>query len=145
MGTLDVLAFPRPLSLRPGLNLQTNRKISHAAILLLLAGDIATNPGPTFKTVNQSQEKSFKKTPLKCLLLNARSLKSQHKQGMKVTNNIHNFQDLDYSENSEIVCVNETWLNKDILNCEILGPDYEIFRKDRESRGGGGGGSVNDH
>ena len=58
---------------RYGLNLQTNRKISHAAILLLLAGDIATNPGPTFKTVNQTQEKSFKKTPLKCLLLNARS------------------------------------------------------------------------
>jgi hypothetical protein len=38
---------------------------------------------------------------------------------------------------SEIVCVNETWLNKNILNCEILGPDYEIFRKDRESIGGG--------
>jgi exonuclease III len=35
------------------------------------------------------------------------------------------------------VCVSDTWLNSDISNSEILDERYEIFRKDRESRGGG--------
>ena len=36
-----------------------------------------------------------------------------------------------------IVCVNETWLNGNIDNSEILDSDYTILRKDRETRGGG--------
>ena len=73
---------------------------------------------------------------MKCLLINARSLKSQHKQGNKINNNIARFQDLVYSEGNDIVCVTEKWLNSHISNSEILIEDYEIFRKDRESRGG---------
>ena len=44
-----------------GLNLQINRKISHGSILLLLARDIATNPG-LYKLGNQSV--------VKCVALN---------------------------------------------------------------------------
>ena len=43
-----------------------------------------------------------------------------------------------YNENSDIVCVNETWLTKDISNDEILHPGFTIYRKDRTNRRGGG-------
>ena len=116
-----------------GLNLQINCKISHDFMLLLLAGDIATNPGP-HKHINRENQS------VKCLALNARSLMSSHKIniGNKMTDsNIERFQNLVYSEDPDIVCVNETWLNKDIKNLEILHSGYDIFRKDRGSCGGG--------
>ena len=75
--------------------------------------------------------------PLKCLLIIARSLKSQHEQSNEISNNIARFQDLVYSEDNDIICVTETWLNSDISNSEILNEGYEIFWNDKESRGGG--------
>ena len=117
---------------RYGLQFEIRNKNLHLLLCILLAGDIATNPGP-----NTAQSNSKTKTPLKCLLINARSLKSQHKQSNEISNNIARFQDLVYSEDNDIICVTETWLNSDISNSEILNEGYEIFRKDRESRGGG--------
>ena len=118
---------------RYGLQFETKNKNLHLLPLcILLARDIATNPCP-----NSTQPTLETKSFLKCLLTNARSLKSQHKQGKAINNNIHHFQDLLYSEESDIVCVSETWLNSDISNSEILDERYEIFCKDRESRGGG--------
>ena len=51
--------------------------------------------------------------------------------------NIERFQNLVYSEDTDIVCVNETWLNEDIKKTKVLHSGYDIFRKDRGSRGGG--------
>jgi exonuclease III len=51
--------------------------------------------------------------------------------------NLERFQNLVYTENSDIVCVSETWLRDDINNAEILHSGYTIFRNDRKSRGGG--------
>ncbi len=48
-----------------------------------------------------------------------------------------NFQTYVYSATPDIIGVTETWLNDSILNNEILPYDYSIFRKDRNSRGGG--------
>jgi hypothetical protein len=56
----------------------------------------------------------------------------------KTIYNLNRFQDLGYAESSDVVWVNETWLNKDILDSEILHSDYTIFRKDRVNRSGGG-------
>ena len=117
---------------RYGLQFEIRNKNLHLLLCILLAGDIATNPGP-----NSAQSNSKTQAPLKCLLINARSLKSQHKQGNEISNNIARFQDLVYSEDNDIICVAETWLNSGISNSEILNEGYEIFRKDRESRGGG--------
>ena len=117
---------------RYGLQFEIRNKNLHLLLCILLAGDIATNPGP-----NSSQSNSKTKAPLKCLLINARSLKSQHKQGNEISNNIARFQDLVYSEDNDIICVTKTWLNSNISISEILNEGYEIFRKDRESRGGG--------
>ena len=52
--------------------------------------------------------------------------------------NLHSFQDLKYAENSDIICVNKTWLNQNISNSEILHSGFTIFRRDRSDRGGGG-------
>ena len=43
-----------------------------------------------------------------------------------------------YVENSDVICVNETWLNLNISNSEILHSGFTIFRRDRSDRCGGG-------
>lgn len=43
-----------------------------------------------------------------------------------------------YSEDMDVVCVNETWLNESIDNSEILKDNYIIFRKDRSHNRAGG-------
>ena len=118
---------------RYGVNLQINRKITHASILLLLAGHIARNPGPGKHTNRENQY-------VKCLALNARSLMSLHRSNIGndlIDSNMESPQNLIYSEDPDIVCVNETWLTQDIKNTEILHSGYDIHRNDRGSRGGG--------
>ena len=92
-------------------------------LFILLAGDVATNPGPS--------------KPVKFASINARSLKSLYKFEGNIISNIHCFQDLVYAHRLDIICVNETWLNN-VFNYELLNDDYIIFRKDRESRRAGG-------
>ena len=43
-----------------------------------------------------------------------------------------------YAENADGICVNETWLNQNISNSEILHSGFTTFRRDRSDRGGGG-------
>ena len=45
-----------------------------------------------------------------------------------------------YAENSDVIYVNETWLNQNISNPEILHSGFTIFRRLRDwsDRGGGG-------
>ena len=43
-----------------------------------------------------------------------------------------------YAENSDVICANETWLNQNISNSEILHSGFTIFWRDRSDRGGGG-------
>jgi endonuclease/exonuclease/phosphatase family metal-dependent hydrolase len=53
-------------------------------------------------------------------------LKSIHKDVTtnSIICNLQRFQDFVYGENLDIVCVNETWLNENISNSEILNSDY---------------------
>ena len=48
------------------------------------------------------------------------------------------FQELVNAQNSDVICVNETWLNQNISNSEILHSGFTIFRRDRSDRGSGG-------
>ena len=43
-----------------------------------------------------------------------------------------------YAENSDVIRVNETWLNQNISNSEILHSGFTVFRRGRSDRGGGG-------
>ena len=50
--------------------------------------------------------------------------------------NLERFQNLVYSDDLDIVCVNETWLSGHVYNAEILHSGYCTVRKDRKMRGG---------
>ena len=120
--------------------------------------DVELNPGPTSRK-SQSTESSrnatttrrtYKTRPrlfssynLKCIVSNAQSLKSfkkiQDSDGqLRLAQNLHRFQDLVYSEDADIVCVNETWFNHTIDNHEVLHNGYTIYRKDRSEQRAGG-------
>ena len=77
---------------------------SDATFRLLMSGEINSNPDPVSASTAGK---------INCLVMNARSLESYHKD--RKTNwqsvcNLHRFQDLLYAENSYVICVNETWL-----------------------------------
>ena len=97
---------------------------SDTTFRLLMSGDINLNPGPV------SAATAVK---INCLVMNARSLKSYHKDS--TTNwqsvcNLHRFQGLVYAENSDVICVNETWLNQNINTSEILlSKNFNLNRK----------------
>ena len=104
--------------------------------LLLLCGDIISPPGPTITKRTQSGGSS---DPLKGLVFNARSMKSQHRVGTSRVNNLDQIQDLVCSEHADIVLISETWLNGDILEQELFPlSDFIIYRKDRKHPNGGG-------
>ena len=63
---------------------------------------------------------------LRTLVINFQSIK----------NKISQFNNLCESFNPQIVLGNETWLNKNISNCEIF-PSYTVYRRDREDGYGG--------
>ena len=87
---------------------------SDATFRLLMSGDTNLNPGPVSASTAGK---------INCFVMNARSLRSYHKDS--TTNwqsvcNVHHFQGLVYAENSDVICFNETWLNPNISNSEIL-------------------------
>ena len=105
---------------------------SDATFRLLMSGDINPNPGRVSVSTDGK---------INCLVMNSRSLKSYHKDSTinwQSVCNLHCFQDLVYAENSDVISVNESWLNQNISNSEILHSDFTIFRRDRSDRGGGG-------
>ena len=119
-------------------------------MLILLANDVELNPGPVSaperaSATDQSSQSRSEATAqllrasssLNCLAINARSLKSFHSVNGQQVSNLSRFQDLIYTENADLAFVTETWLHKDVENAELLPTEYEVFRKDRESRAGG--------
>ena len=88
--------------------------------LLIVSGDIETNPGPP--------------DLIKGLLLNTRSVKS-----VTLTHNkLADLQSLVFLKEAKLVCLTETWLTPDIDSSEILPVDqFAIYRQDRGSVGGG--------
>ena len=96
---------------------------SDAIFRLLMSGDI--NPNPLSVSASTAGK-------INCLVLSVGSLKSSHKDSKKKKNwqsacNLHRFQDLVYAENSDVICVNETWLNQNISNSEILYSGFTIY------------------
>ena len=68
-----------------------------------------------------------------------------------ITSKLAQLKTLISDENPDIICISETWCNKDILDSELVVPNYVVFRRDRNidhfipgtftatARGGGGG------
>lgn len=53
-------------------------------------------------------------------------------------NKLNQFQSVIYSEDLDVICITETWLNDTISSTEILPTSYTIYGNDRINRGGGG-------
>ena len=94
---------------------------------ITLGGDLRTNPGPG----NSSKY-------LSSFYQNVRSLNAVCCDRDSYVSNLQLLQDLTYGFHLDIVCLTETWLNKSISDFEILPTGYDIYRKDRQSRTGGG-------
>ena len=88
---------------------------SDATFRLLMSGD--TNPNPVPVSASTAGK-------INCLVMNARSLKSYHKDSTtnwQSVRNLHRFQGLVYAETLTLyICVNETWLNQNISVSEML-------------------------
>lgn len=100
----------------------------HRDIDLTIYMDISLNPGPERWSDS-----------LRALYLNARSVKAfVTSEGFanKICK-ITLLQQLVYSGDFDVVCICETWLNRTVLDSEII-PEYSIFRLDRKDRTGGG-------
>ena len=85
---------------------------SDATFRLLMSGEINPNPGPVSPSTAGK---------INCLVVNAKSLKSYHKDSTT------NWK----SENPDVICVNEIWLNQNNSNSEILHSGFTIFMRDR--------------
>ena len=134
--TLGKSTFPLMSNHRHGLQFNIANSNLHLLLCILLAGDIATNPGPACNSTGIR----FQNSQLKSLVLNARGLKriSREEVSNQTVCNLQRFQNLVYNENSDIICVNETWLNNSISNEDILHSGFTIYRKDRKDRYGAG-------
>ncbi len=107
--------FNYPTNYRYGLNLLINRQTLHVFLLILLAGDIATNPSPRTKP------------NLHCLSFNAQSIRSSTKlPNGSVTSNMKSFQDMVYAEELDIILMTETRLNDNFSDNEILSSGFNI-------------------
>ena len=74
-------------------------------------------------------------TTLRCRYFNARSLKTNASSRPKLSY----FVNLLKSGAFDVVGVSETWLTRDFKSCLLLeGSCFDIFRRDREERVGGG-------
>ena len=118
--TRDAVLRKRSLSFnyRYGLQFEIKNKYQHLLLIILLSGDVATNPGPT----NEKNLRSSFKLP----------------DGTLATN-LQSFNDLVYAENLDIILMTETWLNDSISNNEILPKGYHVIRKYRPANKRGGG------
>ena len=88
------------INLRYSLELQIKQKLLHIFLCILLAGDIATNPGPVAMSKTQ-----------RCLSFNAQSLRSVNKrQDGTFTSNLKSFQDLVYAENLDVISVTDSMI-----------------------------------
>ena len=68
-----------------------------------------------------------------------RSLKTFHVvKGSSFEWKLGVLQDIVYGLDLDVICLTETWLNKSIVDHEILPTAYNIYRYDRVGRVGGG-------
>ena len=75
----------------------------------------------------QSHSSNLSNTAITCCYLNIRS----------IVNKLSLFQSYIYSSDFDVICLTETWLSESVFDQEILPTNYNIYRKDRPSRGGG--------
>ena len=84
--------------------------------------------GKENKISNKRMQYNLKSTNLKCLVINFQSL----------SNKLAEFSIMTQNEKPDIIIATETWLNDSIKNTELLLDDYDLHRRDRTHKNGGG-------
>ena len=98
-----------------------------SAFKIICSGDVETNPGDETANISSSNAGSSPKN-LRCLLLNARSLR----------NKVLDLQALLLEDYFPVIAITETWLDSSFMDFELGLNDYCVHRKDRQDRRGGG-------
>lgn len=94
--------------------------------MLLMAGNVQSNPGPEPECLYVPSE--FSSRPgLKIVYLNVRSLMPK----------IYYIRIWTMSSKTDIIAISETWLKKTLSDNDIAIDGYNIFCVDRKSKGGG--------
>ena len=96
------------------------------ALLLLLSGDVQSNPGPELQCIQTPADLNLM-SGLKCIHLNVRSLVPKMDMVRIWVK----------STDADIVVISETWLTKSITNEDISILGYNVYRSDRPKKGGG--------
>ena len=126
----------RKPSLPPTHQYGLQHKNINLILCILLAGDIAINPGPVNTNFNNSDG------TFSMFYQNVRSLKSTYWDNSSNTkeSKLSCFHDVVMANQFDIIALTETWLDSWILNHELLpiGYNINIFRHDREGKRGGG-------
>ena len=94
---------------------------------MVCSDDVETNPGNEAVNISSSNAGSSPKN-LRCLLLNARSLR----------NKVLDLQALLLEDYFPVIAITETWLDSSFMDFELGLNDYCVHRKDRQDRRGGG-------
>ena len=90
------------------------------ALLLLLSGDVQSNPGPELQCIQTPADLNLM-SGLKCIHLNVRSLVPKMDMVRIWVK----------STDADIVVISETWLTKSITNEDISILGYNVYRSDR--------------
>ena len=102
--------------------------------LLLLSGDVQTNPGPAPQKSNHPDHYITLNKSLSFCHLNVRSITKQSDTGPRL-DHLYNFACIDNS--FDVIALSETHLSPDIDDDEIQLDGYSLFRLDRNRHGGG--------
>ena len=94
---------------------------------MVRSDDVETNPGNEAVNISSSNAGSSPKN-LRCLLLNARSLR----------NKVLDLQALLLEDYFLVIAITETWLDSSFMDFELVLNDYCVHCKDRRDRRGGG-------
>ena len=106
---------------------QSNSNLNCSNSFELLNSTLEKDPIPISTSTPKLPSKKPKFNGISTMVINFRSL---FKKAAGFSNSLHD-------TGCDVVIGTETWLKPEIQNSELLLSDYDIFRKDRPSRGGG--------
>ena len=119
-----------------------NSSSGFIASLLLLCGDIISQPGPIIpmRAQNEGLNRQEQRNPSKQQM--APCLLTLHANAQSIVNKTSRLE-LDIASSSyDIITLTETHLDDSISDGEILPPNYTVFRRDRKINGRSGGGVL---
>ena len=119
------------INISPSIKVRAGIKLLNASLyaysLVLLAGDVSRNPGPT----NISQDsQNFSDIGF----LSNRGLNIAHLNVRSVINKVDSLRLLLQSNPFDVLTISETWLTANISDAELIVQGYSFIRNDRKNK-----------